>query len=268
MHSDCLPSRSRCVSVYSARHRGNLCSWGLSWFTELITYKMLLSPPTYFGLDAQLRQIPFKFYIIQVVLYYHGSFSTNVQTYKSFKLHFIQDSYSLWRQAFYKHSDLQIIQAFFYSRQLKYGVSLPSNLQIIQAFFHSSQLFSMASAFLQTFRSSNHSSFLLFKPAIQCGVSLSTNIHIFKSFKLSFNQASCSTWRQPFYKHSYLQIIQNFFYSRQHCRVASAFSIHTAISSEIAFLVIIILPPVFSTSYIFNILQPIQIIQISFYSAS
>ena len=92
---------------------------------------MLLSPPTYFGLDAQLRQIPFKFYIIQVVLYYHGSFSTNVQTYKSFKFHFIQDSYSLWRQPIYKHSDLQIIQAFFYS----------------------SQLFSVASAFLQTFKS-------------------------------------------------------------------------------------------------------------------
>merc|ERR1712035_285752 len=82
-----------------------------------------------------------------------------------------------------------------------------SNLQIIQAFFYSRQLFSMASAFLQifksfklsfiqdsysvwrqpSFKSSNHSSFLLFKTAIQCGVSLSTNIQSFKSFKNFFH---------------------------------------------------------------------------------
>ena len=92
-------------------------------------------------------------------------------------------------------------------------------------------------AFLQMFKPTNHSNFILFKIAIHYGVSLSTNIQIFKSFKLSFIQDSCSVWRQPSYKHSYLQIIQNFFYSRQHCSVASAFSIHTAISSEIAFLV-------------------------------
>merc|ERR1712035_173461 len=108
-----------------------------------MTYKMLLSPPTYFGLDAQLRQIPFKSYMIQLILFFIEaiqcfSFLSNIQIFKSFKVSFIQASYSVWRQLFYKHSDLQIIQAFFYS----------------------SQLFSVASAFLQTFISSNHSSFL------------------------------------------------------------------------------------------------------------
>merc|ERR1712035_213199 len=135
-----------------------------------MTYKMLLSPPTYFGLDAQLRQIPFKFYMIQLILFFIEaiqcfSFLSNIQIFKSFKVSLIQASYSVWRQPFYKHS----------------------NLQIIQSFFNSSQLFSVVSALLQTFISSNHSKFLLL---------------------------------------------------RQHCSVASAFSIHTAISSEIAFLVI------------------------------
>ena len=78
-------------------------------------------------------------------------------------------------------------------------------------------------AFLQMFKPTNHSNFILFKIAIHYGVSLSTNIQIFKSFKLSFIQDSCSVWRQPFYKHSDLQIIQAFFYSSQLFSVASAF---------------------------------------------
>ena len=96
-------------------------------------------PPTFFGLDAYLRQIPFKFYMIQLILSFFEaiqcfSFLSNIQIFKSFKVSFIQASYSVWRQLFYKHSDLQIIQAFFYSRQLKYGVSLHSKIQILKSF--------------------------------------------------------------------------------------------------------------------------------------
>ena len=69
---------------------------------------------------------------------------------------------------------------------------------------------------------------------MQRGLSCPSNIQIIQAFLI---QASYSVWRQLFYKHSDIQIIQNLFHSRQHCSVASAFSIHTAISSEIAFLV-------------------------------
>merc|ERR1711980_41579 len=93
-------------------------------------------------------------------------------------------------------------------------------------------------AFLQMFKHTNYSKFILFKTAIQSGVSLSTNIQMFHMIQVLYFHDSYSVL---FYKHSNLQIIQTLLYSRQHCSVASAFSIHTAISSEIAFLVIIIL---------------------------
>merc|ERR1712035_68715 len=91
------------------------------------------------------------FYIIQLLLFFIEaircsfrflSCPSNIQIIQAF---LIQASYSVWRQPFYKHS----------------------NLQIIQSFFNSSQLFSVASAFQQTFISSNHSKFLLLKTALQ-----------------------------------------------------------------------------------------------------
>merc|ERR1712035_204064 len=81
--------------------------------------------------------------------------SAFLQIFKSFKLSFIQDSYSVWRQPSFKSSNHSSFLLF--KPDIQYGVSHPSNLQIIQAFSYSRQLFSVASAFLQTFNPSNHS---------------------------------------------------------------------------------------------------------------
>jgi len=148
--------------------------------------------------------------------------SAFLQIFKSFKLSFIQARYSVWRQPSFKSSNHSSFLLF--KTAIQCGVSLSTNIQSFKSF----------------------KIFLLFKTAIQYGVSLSINIQSFKSFKISFIQDIYSVCRQPsfkhsnhsnfisfkpasqlfsysFYEHSNLQIIQNFFYSRQHCRVASAY---------------------------------------------
>merc|ERR1712035_239625 len=94
--------------------------------------------------------------IIQAFFYSRQLFSVAsafLQIFKSFKLSFIQDSYSVWRQPSFKSSNHSSFLLF--KTAIQYGVSLPSNLQIIQAFFYSSQIFSMASAILQIFQMSS-----------------------------------------------------------------------------------------------------------------
>merc|ERR1712035_134421 len=130
--------------------------------------------------------------IIQAFFYSRQLFSVAsafLQIFKSFKLSFIQDSYSVWRQPSFKSSNHSSFLLFIPA--IQYGVSLPSNLQIIQAFFYSRQLFSMASAFLQTFNPSNHSKYFFYSRQL-------------------FSMAL-----------AFLQIIQAFFYSRQLFSMAS-----------------------------------------------